>query len=92
MANREVVGRLVRDIAIGVYERKIRITDYIGIRLIFHYDDENIISFPNLGGWAASAMPIPVPRAAVAATANSVLFISVPLHKYPRKEPSTAPV
>jgi len=61
MANREVVGRLVRDIAIGVYERSIRITNYIGIRLIFHYDDENMIEFSEFGrlGGFGDANPHP---------------------------------
>ena len=49
MADREVVGRLVRDREIGVDERSILIADNIGIRLIFHYDEKNIIELSEFG-------------------------------------------
>jgi hypothetical protein len=43
MPDREVIRRLVRDVFICIDERRIRIAENVGVGLVFHHDEENVI-------------------------------------------------
>jgi hypothetical protein len=51
MPDREVIRRLVRDVFICVDVRRIRIAENVGVGLVFHHDEENVIEPSEAALW-----------------------------------------
>ena len=52
MADRKILSGLVRDLCVRVDERRVRIVQDVGVGLVLHHDEENMIELAESAAWS----------------------------------------